>query len=82
MSEQKAARSKKAKRPDRRPTHQRYTSGRRWIANKLRRLRRHCRRFPNDAEARAAWARVAQAEPVHARGVLDPRHVLNQAEAA
>lgn len=71
MAEQKAARSKKAKRPDRRPTHQRYTATRRWMYNQGMRMRRTALAQPNNQQVRERLRALQALHPTHydARGL-------------
>jgi hypothetical protein len=42
----------------RRPSHHRYNNEKRWIKNKIRKLVRHCKKFPNDTVGHLALKRA------------------------
>lgn len=48
----KGKKSRKIGRYSKHPSSMRYKGERRWVRNKVRRMTRHCKRHPNDAQAR------------------------------
>lgn len=64
MAEQKAARSKKAKRKDNRPARKRYTAERRWLRNKGHRMVRTLNRQPNNLALMARFKELCKLDPL------------------
>ena len=56
----KGKKNRKLGRYGRHPSSQRYKGEKRWLTNRVKRIERHLKRFPNDQQARRALG-VAQA---------------------
>lgn len=53
-SRKKGKKGRKIGRYGKHPSSQRYKAEKRWLKNRLRRIERHLRKYPNDKQARAA----------------------------
>jgi ribosomal protein S15P/S13E len=57
----KGKKGRKIGRYSKHPSSQRYKSERRWLTNKVKRIEKHTKRFPNDKQSLAALRRIDNA---------------------